>query len=62
MWTGHPHVRGDYVRELNQKARRLGPSPRAWGLHTMWPRTWWLGGPSPRAWGLQAYLQRHEAP
>ncbi len=29
---GHPHVRGDYPLPFWGSLRRLGPSPRAWGL------------------------------
>ncbi len=30
--SGHPHVRGDYLRVLPEEPNELGPSPRAWGL------------------------------
>jgi len=32
LFTGHPHVRGDYGRVETTKGVFLGPSPRAWGL------------------------------
>ena len=34
MWTGHPHVRGDYGQALLAPYADAGPSPRAWGLRS----------------------------
>ena len=31
--TVHPHVRGDYSCPCHSPIHKLGPSPRAWGLH-----------------------------
>ena len=31
--TVHPHVRGEYVVWPAPRRARLGPSPRAWGIH-----------------------------
>ena len=33
----HPHVRGDYPWPWPKGLRRLGPSPRAWGLRALSP-------------------------
>ena len=30
--AGHPHVRGDYLDDVGEWLRKVGPSPRAWGL------------------------------
>ena len=50
--SGHPHVRGDYVRLRAYSSGLIGPSPRAWGLLGLALVAFAEDGPSPRAWGL----------
>ena len=28
----HPHVRGEYIKQLERENTQLGSSPRAWGI------------------------------
>ncbi len=46
--SGHPHVRGDYMRIPDTAHFRVGPSPRAWGLRALalWTRYFWRAIPT----------------